>query len=75
MIERRNFFTRNQQSEETIDDYITELKNLLSTCEFQDITQILHRLVDGIESNQARDVLLQKGKSELRKSYGDVQSR
>ena len=37
VIERRNFFTRNQQSEETIDGCITELRNLSPTCEFQDI--------------------------------------
>ena len=63
VIERRKFFTRNQQPDETIDGYITELRNLSSTCEFQDIRDglILYKLVDGIESNQLRDVLLRKG--------------
>ena len=63
MIERRKFFTRNQQPDETIDGYITELRNLSSTCEFQDIRDglILYKLVDGIKSNQVRDVLLKKG--------------
>ena len=63
VIERRKFFTRNQQSDESIDAYITELRNLSSTCEFQDIRDglILYKLVDGIESNQVRDVLLRKG--------------
>ena len=49
--------------EETIDGYITELRNLSSTCEVQDIRDglILYRLVDGIKSNQVRDNLLRKG--------------
>ena len=61
--ERRKFFTK--QLEETIDGYITESRNLSSTCEFQDIRDglILYKLVDGIESNQVRDVLLRKGSS------------
>ena len=46
------------QPEETIDGYITEFRNLLSTCDFQDIRDglMLYRMVDGIESNQVRDV-------------------
>ena len=56
---------KSQQPEEIIDGYITELRNLSSTCEFQDIRNglMLYRLIDGIESNQVRDVLLQKGSS------------
>ena len=63
VIERRKFFTRNQQPEETMDGYVKELRNLSSTCEFQSIRDgpMLYKLVDGIESNQARDVLLRKG--------------
>ena len=46
VIERR-FFTRNQQPEETIDGYITELRNLLLACEFQNRDGlILHKLFD-----------------------------
>ena len=47
------------QPEETIDGYITEFRNLLSTCDFQDIRDglMLYRMVDGTESNQVRDVL------------------
>ena len=50
VIERRKFLTKNQQSEEITDGYITELGNLLPTCEFQDIRDglILNKLVDGI---------------------------
>ena len=62
VIERRKLFIGDQQPEETIDGYITELRNLSSTCEFQDTRDglILYKLVDGIESNQVRDVLLRK---------------
>ena len=38
VIERRKLFTRNQQPEETLDGYIPKLRNLSSTCEFQDIS-------------------------------------
>ena len=53
VIERRKFLTKNQQPEETINGYITELRNLSSTFEFQDIRDglTLYKLVDGIESN------------------------
>ena len=63
VIERRKLFTRNQEPGETIDGYITEMRNLSSSYEFQDIRDglILYKLVDGIESNQVRDVLLRKG--------------
>ena len=72
VIERRKFFTRNQQPDETIDGYITELRNLSSVCEFQNIRDglILYKLVDGIESNQVRDVATKEGiKSQLGESY------
>ena len=54
VIEKRNFFTRNRQPEETIVPYITELRNLSGGL-------ILYKLVDGIKSNQVKDVLLPKG--------------
>ena len=49
--------------EQTLDGYITELRNLSSTCEVQDIRDglILYKLVDGIKLTQVRDVLLWKG--------------
>ena len=57
IVERRRFFTRNQQQDETIDAYITQLRNLSSTCEFGDVKEglILYKLVDGIQSNKIRD--------------------
>ena len=39
IVERRRFFTRSQQHDETIDTYITQLRNLSSTCEFGDVKE------------------------------------
>lgn len=63
MIEVRKLIIRNQQLEETIDGYITQLRNLSLTCEFQDTIYglKLYKLVNGIESNQVRNVLLRNG--------------
>ena len=63
VIERRKFFTRKQRPDESIDAFITELKNLSSTCEFQDVRDglIVYKIVDGIESDNVRDTLLRKG--------------
>ena len=63
IVERRRFFTRNRQHDETIDAYITQLRNLSSTCEFEDAKEglILYKLVDGIQSNNIQDTLLRKG--------------
>ena len=62
IVEGRRFFTRNQQHDETIDAYITQLRNLSSTCEFGNVKEglILYKLVDGIQSDKIRDTLLRK---------------
>ena len=74
IIERRRFFTRNQQYNETIDAYITQLRNLSSTCEFGDVKEglILYKLVDGIQSDKIRDTLLRKGADLTLKKATDV---
>ena len=63
IVERRRFLTRNQQHDEKIDAYITQLRNLSSTCEFGDVKEglILYKLFDGIQSSKLRDALLRKG--------------
>ena len=63
IVERRRFFTRNQQHDETIDAYITQLRNLSSTSEFGDVKEalILYKLVNGIQSNKIQDTRLRKG--------------
>ena len=63
IVERRRFFTRNRQHDETIDAYITQLRNLSSPWEFRDVKKglILYKLFNGIQSNKIRDTRLRKG--------------
>ena len=63
VVERRKFFWRNQQDDETFDQYMTELKNLASTCEFGELHDglLTYKIVDGIRSEKVCDVLLRKG--------------
>ncbi|XP_037931326.1 uncharacterized protein K02A2.6-like [Teleopsis dalmanni] len=42
-MERYKFFTRQQNSEETISEYATALQNLSTTCEFKDLREDLVR--------------------------------
>ena len=54
LIVERRFFTRNQPHDETIDAYITQLRNFSSTCELGDAKDglILYKLVDRIQSDK-----------------------
>ena len=63
VVERRKFFWKNQHDDETYDQFMTELRNLLSTCEFGDLHEslLLYKVVDGIRSDKIRDGLLRKG--------------
>ena len=63
VVERRKFFWRNQQDDETFDQYMAELKNLASTCEVGELHDHLltYKIVDGIRSEKVCDVLLRKG--------------
>ena len=63
VVERRKFFLKYQHDDETFDQFMTELRNLASTCEFGDLHEslLLYRVVDGIRSDKIRDVLLRKG--------------
>ena len=63
VVERRKFFWKNQPDVETFDQFMTELRNLASTCEFGDLHEslLLCKEVDGIRSDKIRDVLLRKG--------------
>lgn len=53
MFERHRFFTCVQKTGETIDQYVTELRNRSKTCEFGGLTDSLikDRLVCGISDN------------------------
>ena len=63
VVERRKFFWRNQHDEETFDQFLTELRNLAVSCEFQNLNEslLLYKVVDGIKSDKCHDVLLRKG--------------
>ena len=63
VVERRTFFWRNQYEDEHFDQYLTELNNLASTCEFGELHDDLlpYKIVDGIQLDKIRDTLLRKG--------------
>ena len=74
IVKRRRLFTRNQQHDETIYAYITQLRNLSSTWKFEDVKEglILYKLVDKIQSDKIRDTLIRKGADLTLKKAIDV---
>ena len=74
LIVERRFFTRNQPHDETIDAYITQLRNFSSTCELGNAKDglILYKLVDRIQSDKIWDTLLRKGSDLTLKKAKDV---
>ena len=60
--ERHRFFTRSQLSEETIDQYVTELRKLEKTCEFGVIGESLikDRLICGVQDVKLKERLLRE---------------
>ncbi len=60
--ERHKFNTRMQQRGESIQSYVSDLKNKASTCEFGDLKDemIKDRLVCGIENDKLRRSLLRE---------------
>ena len=74
IVKRRRLFTRNQQHDETIYAYITQLRNLSSTWKFGDVKEglILYKLVDKIQSDKIRDTLIRKGADLTLKKAIDV---
>ena len=70
IYERYMFNCRNQQPDESIDAYVTTLRNLAKTCNFCDClkdTLLRDRIVWGIRSQQIRKRLLQDRKVTLQK--------
>jgi len=57
IYERYVFFSRNQDSGESIDHYVTTLKNLVNTCEFGALEESLirDRIVFGIQDSSVRE--------------------
>ena len=68
--ERHKFFTRNQIESESIDQYVTELRTLASTCEFKDLQDglIRDRIVGGIRNAALRERLLRIADLSLEKA-------
>lgn len=69
-FERHRFFTCVQKTGETVDQYVTELRNRSKTCEFGGLTDSLikDRLVCGIPDNCLRERLLREQDSDLEKA-------
>lgn len=62
-LERHKFFSRNQESGEIFDDYVTELKLLSKNCNFCETPQcfpslLRDRIISGIDSDVVREKLL-----------------
>jgi hypothetical protein len=68
-FDRHSVFTRNQQEGETIDAYVTELRNKASRCEFADLKDglIRDRIVCGITNDSVRARLLRESDLSLEK--------
>ncbi|XP_028415809.1 uncharacterized protein K02A2.6-like [Dendronephthya gigantea] len=67
IYERYKFNNRAQEQNETIDEYVTSLRSLVETCEFQSLKDdlIRDRIVCGIRDNGVRRKLLQESKLTL----------
>lgn len=66
-VERYNFFTRLQQQDESLDNYVTILNNLAKSCEFNNLKDSLVKdmFVIGINNSKIRETLLQQEKLTL----------
>lgn len=58
--ERHKFFTRVQRSDETIDQYVTQLRTMAKNCEFGDLVDSLirDRIICGVPDNALKERLL-----------------
>ena len=68
--ERHKFNTRNQEETESIDQYVTELRTLASTCEFENLKEglIRDRVVCGIRNQALKERLLRECDLTLKKA-------
>ena len=76
VVERHCFLTRNQGPSETIDQYVTELKTLATTCEWGELKDdlICSRIVSGILSKRIRERLLREPELTLKKAIDMCQA-
>ena len=68
--DRHVFFTRNQNRNETIDQYVTDLRNKASTCDFGHLCDSLikDRLICGVTDEAVRERLLRDADLTLAKA-------
>ena len=68
--ERHVFNTSNQRDDETIDQYVTDLRKKVQTCQFQDLKDglIRDRIVCGIRCDKTRSRLLKEPDLTLQKA-------
>ena len=76
IYERYVFFSRNPDSGESIDHYVTVLKNLADTCEFGTLKELLIHdgIVFGIRDSSVRERLLRDAKLTLESATEKVRS-
>ncbi|XP_059061147.1 uncharacterized protein LOC131854044 [Achroia grisella] len=69
-VERHKFFTRSQKENESIEQYVLDLKKLAQTCEFGILNEdlIKDRLVCGLHSSTIRERLLREDDLTLNKA-------
>lgn len=67
--ERYIFMSRKQRSNETIDDYIVTLRNLIISCNYEQLTDSILRdaIVMGVKNNKMRESLLRESELSLDK--------
>lgn len=68
--ERNVFFLREMKTDETIDEYVNDLRRLSSNCEFGNLTDSLikDRIVLGIKDRSLKDRLLRETKLDLKRA-------
>lgn len=69
-FERHLFFMRSQHQDESIDQYVTDLKNIAANCEFGDLraSLIRDRIVCGVTNLSLREKLLEEDDLSLEKT-------
>ena len=75
-FERYKFLSRKQQHGESIDEYITALKLLASSCEYNQMqdSMVKDALVLGVTNSQLREALLRETNLDLNKAINLAQS-
>ena len=69
-MKRHVFFTRNQRQGETVEAYVSDLRNKVKTCRFGNLQDELvkDRLVTGIHNDSVRKILLRNSELTLIKA-------